>query len=445
MNKQNQTFFSGKPPLLIVGASTRAAAFSAVRAGFRPVCVDQYADQDLLEIAEVLPKSENSSDWIEALKQRPPLDWIYTGALENQPELIEQINQKHHLRGCDPEILQRARNPFFLEQILAHTRIQALPCLPSHSLPGGAAKWLSKPLKGSAGHGIRFADAASCGSLMSEDRYLQRYQPGISLSALFISFRQVTVLVGISRQFIGNPAFNAAAFHFCGGVTLSPVAPSLRDSLEELGQTLAGQCQIQGLFGCDLLMDPEPPHEIWLTEVNPRYTALTELFELQYRLPLLSWHRAACRSFEEHQPDTATPEQLQKQLLQAEKQPFNQISKGILYAAEDLLCPAIDWKNPFAEGLYHVPESADIPGPGTAITAGSPLCTIYGTGENHETCLQSLAGTVVRYAQLFEPEICQSQQVSDVFRTLWSLNKTENLVFPGFFPSRNESHSFLED
>tara|TARA_R110002095_G_scaffold56114_4_gene48197 strand:+ start:9040 stop:10377 length:1338 start_codon:yes stop_codon:yes gene_type:complete len=445
MNQQNQTFFSGKPPLLIVGASTRAAAFSAVRAGFRPVCVDQYADLDLLEIAEVLLKSENCSDWLETLNQRPPLDWIYTGALENQPELIEQINQKHQLRGCDPEILQRARDPFFLEQILSHKRIQALPCLPSHSLPDGTLKWLSKPLKGSAGHGIRFANATTCDSLMNEDRYLQRYQSGISLSALFISFRQVTVLVGISRQFIGNSAFNAAAFHFCGGVTLSPVAPSLRDSLEELGQTIAGQCQIRGIFGCDLLMEPEPPHEIWLTEVNPRYTALTELFELQYRLPLLSWHCAACRSFEEHSPDTTPPKQLQKQLLQAEKQPFNQISKGILYAAEDVLCPAIEWKNPFSEGLYHVPECADIPGLGTAITAGAPLCTIYGTGENHETCLQSLAGTLVKNSRLFEPEICQPQHVSDVFRKLWSLNKPENLVFPGFFPSQNESHSFLED
>ncbi|MFH1299761.1 MAG: ATP-grasp domain-containing protein [Planctomycetota bacterium] len=433
MNKQNQTFFSGKPPLLIVGASTRAAAFSAVRAGFQPVCVDQYADQDLLEIAEVLPKTDHSSDWVEALNQRPPLDWIYTGALENQPELIEQINQKHRLRGCGSAILRRARNPFFLEQILSQTMIQALPCLPSHSFPSGTAKWLLKPLKGSAGHGIRFADAASCGSLMNEDCYLQRYQPGIPLSALFISFRQVTVLAGISRQFIGNSAFNAAAFHFCGGVTLSPVAPLLRDSLEELGQTIAGQCEIQGLFGCDLLLNPEPPHTLWLTEVNPRYTSLTELFELQYRLPLLSWHSAACLSFERDQPDTTSPEQLQKQLIQAEKQPFNQISKGILYAAEDLMCPEIDWKNPFSEGLYHVPESADIPCPGTAITAGTPLCTVYGRGENQESCLQSLAGTVIRYQQFFEPVTCKPQPASDVFSKLWPLKKTENLVFPGFF------------
>ena len=43
--------------LMIFGASTRAAAQSAVRAGFRPVCADHFADQDLYELAEVLPLS----------------------------------------------------------------------------------------------------------------------------------------------------------------------------------------------------------------------------------------------------------------------------------------------------------------------------------------------------------------------------------------------------
>jgi len=104
MNKQKQTDFFEKPELLIVGASTRAAAFSAIRTGFQPVCVDQYADLDLREIAEVLLKTDDRSDWIGTLNQRPALDWIYTGAMENQPELIAQISQKHRLRGCSSEI-----------------------------------------------------------------------------------------------------------------------------------------------------------------------------------------------------------------------------------------------------------------------------------------------------------------------------------------------------
>ncbi len=124
MNKQKQTDFFEKPELLIVGASTRAAAFSAIRTGFQPVCVDQYADLDLREIAEVLLKTDDRSDWIGTLNQRPALDWIYTGAMENQPELIAQISQKHRLRGCSSEILQRARNPFFWNRFFHTTKFK---------------------------------------------------------------------------------------------------------------------------------------------------------------------------------------------------------------------------------------------------------------------------------------------------------------------------------
>ena len=40
--------------LLILGASTRAAAAIAVRAGFDPVCADRFGDEDLRRIAEVI-------------------------------------------------------------------------------------------------------------------------------------------------------------------------------------------------------------------------------------------------------------------------------------------------------------------------------------------------------------------------------------------------------
>ena len=445
MNKQNQTEIPEKPQLLIVGASTRAAAFSALRAGFRPICVDQYTDQDLRDLAEVIPKTGVCSDWVEPLSQRPSLEWIYTGGMENHPELIEQISQKHQLRGCNPEILERARNPFFLEQILSQSRIQAAPCLPSGSLWNGTEKWLSKPIQGAAGHGIRFADSDSSTASLNENYYLQRYQPGIPLSTLFISFRQATILVGISLQFSGNPAFHAEPFQFCGGVTLSPVAPWLKDSVEEMGQTISRHCQIQGIFGCDLLLNPEQENAIWLNEVNPRYTALTELFELQYRLPLLHWHLVACRSFQETEIDTDAPEQLQKQLLHAEKQSFPQISKGILYAATEINGPEISWKREGAENLYQIPESADIPCSGTTIHTGSPICSVYGVGENLQSSLQSLAERVVHYEQVFEPVTGKSNMSLDAFNIFMPLKKIEKLFFSGFCPSRNESRSFLED
>lgn len=443
MNQQHSNEIPDKPQLLIVGASTRAAAFSALRAGYQPVCVDQYADQDLREIAEVIPKVDACTEWLEPLLQRPSMEWIYTGAMENHPELIEQISQKHQLRGCDPVVLKRVRNPFFLEQILSQNTIQAAPCRPSDSSVNEDEKWLSKPFKGAAGHDIRFTDSDSSTALKT--RYLQRYQPGIPISALFISFRQTTVLVGVSLQFIGKTAFNAAPFQFCGGATLSPILPWLKDALEETGQTISKECQIQGLFGCDFLLNPDQEQEIWLNEVNPRYTALTELFELRYHLPLLDWHIAACRSFETSQTGKKPPEQLQSQLLQLENRQFPQICKGILYAAKEIQCRELEGKQFSEENCYQIPKSADIPCLETIIPAGSPICSIFGVGDNLTSSLQTLTERVIFYEQSFEPDRNPSKIRSEILNMFGPLKKIEKLYFSGFSPSWNETRSFLED
>ncbi|QDT41133.1 ATP-grasp domain protein [Gimesia alba] len=445
MNQQNPFDNSGKPRLLIVGASTRAAAFSAVRAGWQPVCVDQYADQDLREIAEVIPKTEAPAHWIESLYQFPTLDWIYTGGMENHPDLIEQINQKHRLRGCGPESLYRARDPFYLERLLKDKPIQAVPCRPVGFIPDDNTRWLHKPLKGAGGMGIRFLDSISPDIVINGDCYLQRYQPGIPLSALFIAFRQTTVLIGVCLQLIGNAALNAEAFQFCGGMTVSPALAPLRNPLEELGRTVAESCEIQGIFGCDLLLDPTQTDSLWLNEVNPRYTALTELLELQHRTPLLDWHLTACRSFEEHQIDTTTAPKLQKCVERAEKQPLPYISKGILYASRDSVSSQTVGNRLDFRPRYHIPECGDIPCAGTAIPAGSPVCTIYGVGENHESCLKSLADRIAWFERHFDLQACQDKTASSAFSKLWPVKTSENQFFTGFFSSRNESGSFLED
>ncbi|HAW26563.1 MAG TPA: ATP-dependent carboligase, partial [Planctomycetaceae bacterium] len=103
--------FPGSSSLLIVGASTRAAACSAVRAGFQPVCADQFADRDLRAVSEVVIKIDEHCHWLEEILKREPQNWIYTGALENRPEVINAINQRHTLLGNAEESLKKVRDP----------------------------------------------------------------------------------------------------------------------------------------------------------------------------------------------------------------------------------------------------------------------------------------------------------------------------------------------
>src|SRR6187401_3236819 len=107
-----------KPPLAIVGASTRSAAASAVRAGFQPLAADLFGDADLQRIAtttRIRPYPEGLLDWMRAVE--PPA-WMYTGALENHPELIDQMAWIAPLLGNPGDVLARVRSPWELADVL---------------------------------------------------------------------------------------------------------------------------------------------------------------------------------------------------------------------------------------------------------------------------------------------------------------------------------------
>ena len=81
-------------PLIIVGSSVRAAAQSAVRAGFRPWCIDQFGDRDLVDISSNVHTVADWPNEIEsAMQSAPQGKWVYTGALENRQALIERLSQ----------------------------------------------------------------------------------------------------------------------------------------------------------------------------------------------------------------------------------------------------------------------------------------------------------------------------------------------------------------
>src|SRR5262245_37770646 len=97
--------------LLLFGASVRAAAFSALRAGLRPWCVDLFADADLSAICpcQALPPAEYPRGFLRACADGPPGPWMYTGGLENRPALVDALARLRPLWGNAGRVLRRAR------------------------------------------------------------------------------------------------------------------------------------------------------------------------------------------------------------------------------------------------------------------------------------------------------------------------------------------------
>src|SRR5213592_4147754 len=102
--------------VLLLGASVRAAAFSAQRAGLRPWAIDLFADRDLAAVcpARAVPPGRYPAGLVELAREMPPGPWLFTGALENRPGLIERITRDRPLWGNDAACLRRARDPFAL-------------------------------------------------------------------------------------------------------------------------------------------------------------------------------------------------------------------------------------------------------------------------------------------------------------------------------------------
>jgi predicted ATP-grasp superfamily ATP-dependent carboligase len=358
--------------LLIIGASARAAAFSALRARLRPECADLFADADLrvrCPVHAVAP-----GDYPRGLLNVPAWSaagpWLYTGALENRPGLIEQLERlRVPLWGNGAAVLRRVRSPFEVSRVL---RRAGLPCpaVLRSNAPPGTGRWLLKPIAGAGGAGIQLWNGAASPPGFKRPSYFQALVEGDSYAAAFVAESASARLLGVTRQLVGVAWLHAAPFHYCGSVGPLEPDPAQRLAYEALGTALARGFGLRGLFGVDCVVRDGVPYPV---EVNPRYTASVEVHEYATGLRALAMHR---RVFDPEAPEPPGPHA-----------PAGVVGKAILFARAPLCFP--DWPNPLP-GVDTLPSFADIPIPGTVIEAGRPVLTLFRRAATVDDCLSEL-------------------------------------------------------
>ncbi|MCY2963487.1 MAG: ATP-grasp domain-containing protein [Planctomycetota bacterium] len=374
-------------PLLIVGASVRSAAQSALRAGYTPVCADAFADADLRACAHVLPVADFPNGLSAALSGVPAIPWIYTGGLENHPALLQRLSRERPLLGNSADVVRQVRNPRRVTSVLKAAKLPALEIQSFRIPPPTDGTWMLKPRRGSAGRGVVVWTPAHCDHpTRSEPHYFQRRVSGAEYSALFLA-RGPNVepaLIGISRQLIGISAANApTATAWCGNLAPARVDPSTERTMYAAGAAIAGAFALCGLFGCDFLVADGIP---WVTEINPRYTGSVELFEWHQRR---SWFRDHVLATQVDPPVSA-PTAPREPVESVSRYVPSVIGKLIVYATRDT---AYRGEFPSRLGaaavndLWTVPNIADIPATGQPIPAGTPICTVFGVANDEESCL----------------------------------------------------------
>lgn len=368
-------------PLLIIGASVRAAAFSALRAGMQPWCIDLFADGDLQRHCVATRLTERyPTGFRRFIESGLPGPWMYTGALENWPTLVEDFSQRRRLWGNGKLPLTLARNPQHIFRFLQTRRIPVPALFQGSGSFDSTKRWLLKPRRSAAGIGIRFLREEEAPPKKAST-FCQEWIDGQSLSLLFLGDIRQCRLLGMTQQLIGVPWLHAASFRYCGSI--GPLDPSIvqHPSLEVLGEVLAGECYLEGLFGVDGVLRDGAFYPV---EINPRYTASIEVLE----------HATGLRAIEAHAHvfiHGGLPPR------GADAPPLasigSHVGKAILFAREDLIFPA---DGPWMMELHsptpvqEMPAFADIPAAGQRIEAGRPILTFFSRGATPSACEDAL-------------------------------------------------------
>ncbi|RIK88329.1 MAG: ATP-dependent carboligase [Planctomycetota bacterium] len=351
--------------LAIVGASARAAAFSALRAGYEVVAADLFADADLAEACDATRVERYPAGLVDWLAATECDAWLYTGALENHPALVDRMAAVRPLLGNGGGALRRVRDPWLLQRELrdAGLRFPETAASPS-GLPRDGS-WLCKTYRGASGAGVWTLDGeAAAQRCTRQGAVCQQLVEGVAASAVFALAQHGARLLGVTRQVIGDASTGAGRWQYAGSAGPLIVGRRAGGQLTWLGLVLAERFELRGVVGVDFVLADE---EAWVVEVNPRYVASSEIVEWITGESAIAAHVAAC---------------VGERIGSGGKAPFDSSlvrGKTVLFARRDVAVSDAfaAWARGEASLDLGEGKVADVPRAGETIARGRPVVTVF--------------------------------------------------------------------
>jgi predicted ATP-grasp superfamily ATP-dependent carboligase len=343
-----------RPAIIVVANSARALASSAKRAGFDPLSIDVFGDDDLRQASVASVKLEGGLSEglrrekvvgaVEALiSAYDPIGLVYGAGFEREPEAIDAIARKTRVFGNEAEALKRAKDPRALARLCAVIGVPH-PAI-AFAAPDDPERWLVKAEGGAGGAHIAVATDLRPGS---SDRYFQRRVAGQGISALFVSDGKEADIIGFSLQWTAPT--RAAPFRYGGAAGPIEVGAANAEVIARSVAAVASELGLVGLNSIDFLVSDDV---VWLIEINPRPGATLDVFEPSENA-LFAHHVAACEGH------------------------LKRVAMGSGFKAAAVVYSPCDVKSPIA---WNWPDwTVDRPPPSAHIAAGDPLCTALASG-----------------------------------------------------------------
>ena len=352
-------------PIIVAAYSARSLASCASRAGFAPLSIDVFGDEDTKEVSlasvrldgglsEGLTLAKVAGAVETLISEHDPVGLVYGGGFEHQPETIAAIAPRIRIFANGAETLKRAKDPVLLAQIceangVRHPQVALDP-------PDEPQFWLMKRRGGAGGAHIAAVHGASP---VSPDCYFQRRVAGKSVSALFLASERKTEMIGLSTQW--NAPTPATPFRYGGAAGPAEIDRAQAAEIARSVAAIASELNLVGLNSADFLVADD---DVWLIEINPRPGATLDVFESDED-PLFARHVAAC-----DRRLAPTPPSLGFKAAE------------IVYAPCDIVVPS---------GRHWPDWMVDRSPPGTRIAAGEPVCTVLASGASVDLA-QACAG-----------------------------------------------------
>ena len=361
--------------LAIVGASARAAAFSALRAGYEVVAADLFADADLrahcdaTRIESGYP--EALADWLAATACD---GWLFTGALENHHELINAMAKVRPLVGCSSGAIRATRNPLLLQPVIQAAGLAFPETIETGDKLPLDRSWLCKTYRSANGSGVWLLDGVEARERAAEhEAYFQRFVGGTSAAAVFLCSRQGSTLLGVTHQLVGDAIAGAKPWHYAGSVGPLRISEPVAVQLAKLGELLSERFKLSGLVGVDLVIERD---KAWVIEINPRYSSSAEVVERMLGVSVVGAHVKACLG----EPIDLPPSvRSTRTVAKSSETGATTHGKMILYAKRDAIVDDEfhSWAMSQSSLDANACRLADIPAAGEKIFAGHPILTAF--------------------------------------------------------------------
>jgi len=395
--------------LVLLGSSVRAMAQSCRYLNIPVWAVDQFADSDCQAVANRITQKELQDVTIDDFPQELRLAFLPGGGTENHATLAQQLAHSFSWCGLSGKALRAIRDPECLFPIASQcglkipatyffsdsTKQSDLKGLGLENLQPNQWLWKSNDRGGGLGvSDIETWDVLKYLLTIQADGYLQQKIDAEAFGATIILSQQGEAdWIGASRLLTaGNPLPNALLsdqaskngehehplssrrtdypYLFGGAIGPVPLPQTVIDRLLSFAKECYQHFGMKGWFQVDFMLNHQD--DLWLLEINPRWSATMEIYERIQGHSLVSPHlRAWGIEAQEHD----FPKPIAHPL----------ILKYIVYASATFTwTTALSQKasdiNRKAMDTSGWPVLADLPQENTTFETGMPILTILASG-----------------------------------------------------------------